>query len=591
MDQRDEIKARLSIVDLVSEYVELKRAGRNFKGLCPFHSEKSPSFVVSPDKELAHCFGCNKGGDIFGFYQEVEGVDFVQAMKDLAQKVGVEIKEVNKVEVAKSKDKKEKLIELHELASVTFQENMANTPEGAKVLAYVQKRGISDEMIKKYRIGFAKESFDALYKTFLAKGFSKEEIVESGLATAKDTNLSQIFDRFRLRLMFPIFSKEGKVIAFGGRALKADESAKYLNSPETPIYHKSDVLYGYNFARESIRQTETVILVEGYFDQIAMYQAGFHNVVAVSGTALTPRHLQLLKKTAKNILFCLDGDSAGREALYRSAELALVEGFNLKVIDLGDYKDPGELLQSEPEKFGNLVENAVDFFDRVLALEFYSIPELNRTELSVITKFLEKVLPLVKKISSSILQDVVARKIAGAIGVKVEVIYEELKKVQQTKILNSEAKNSVVPVKSASFTTEEHFWGYIFWFPEVILSLAEKLEKYEFLFSEKDVYKVLMDYYNDGRNLIDFRLIDTDLEEKIKHKYSIVAVYLESVSSVDWNPELVAQELERLLDRLVKEYKKNEGSKLESQIRLAEQSKDTEKLKLLLDQYRQILSL
>jgi DNA primase len=581
MDQRDEIKARLSIFDLVSEYVELKKAGRNFRGLCPFHSEKSPSFVVSPDKEIAHCFGCGKGGDVFAFYQEVEGVDFINALKDLGSKVGVQIVEVNKAQVAENKSIKDMAYDLHELACSFFEEDLHNSDEGKKVLKYLKGRGLSNEIIKKYRIGFSIDSFDNLYKKFLTKGFAKSEIVESGLAIAKDTNLASIFDRFRLRLMFPIFSKDGKVIGFGGRALKADESAKYLNSPDTPIYHKSDVLYGFNFAKDSIRKKETVILVEGYFDQIAMYQAGVKNVVAVSGTALTPRQLQMLKKISKNIMFCLDSDNAGIEALYRSAELALIEGFNLKVIDLKEFKDPGEILQKDENLLPGFIENSVDFFDHVLELEYFSKSELERTDMVFLQKFIAKIIPIIKRISSPILQDVVVRKFATAIGVKNEVLYEEMKKVQKTPIVSRGNDTAQVLPAKKSFNPEEHFWGHLFWYPEIFKQFYDKVVKFDFVWLEKEVYKQFVDYYNNDRDLSVLRLVDLDVSEELKQKYSIIVVYLESVSSEDWNVDLVSDELERLLERLVKEYKKRQGSMLESQIRLAESNKDRDLVRSL----------
>jgi DNA primase len=591
MDQRDEIKARLSIVDLVSEYVELKKAGRNFKGLCPFHSEKSPSFVVSPDKEICHCFGCHKGGDIFSFYQEVEGVEFIQALKDLGSKVGVQIQEVSQESVKINKGKKDNLYELHKIATDHFVSNLHNTDEGKKVLDYLNKRGVSSDMIEKYKIGFALDSYDDLYKIFLSKGFNKPEIVESGLATSKDTEYSKIFDRFRLRLIFPIFSKDGKVIGFGGRALKADEPAKYLNSPETPIYHKSDVLYGFNFAKEEIRKSDQVILVEGYFDQIAMTQAGIKNVVSVSGTALTPRHLHLLGKFCKNILFCLDSDSAGIEALYRSSELALEEGFNLKVLKLGEYKDPGELLQKDPEKLHQIVNDGVDLFDRILEIEYLPFSFEERSDLNFLSNFLAKILPLVRKISSPILQDVVVRKIASAINVSVEMIYDEMKKTSKHRHKKDIKSEVDAYSKKISYSLEEHFWGYLFWYPEAFSSIAENVLKMDFLFKEKAIYKIFVDYYNNGRDLRELLITECVLDNSLKEKYAIVVVYLESVASEEWSCEMVQAELERLMTRIRLEYRKVELSKLEAEIREAERLKDGKRLKELLGTHQKVISL
>lgn len=588
MDQRDEIKARLSIVDLVSEYVELKKAGRNFKGLCPFHSEKSPSFIVSPDKEICHCFGCHKGGDIFTFYQELEGVDFVQALKDLGSKVGIQVQEVNKEVISKNKSQKDNLFEMHKIAVEHYVENLKNSEEGKKVLDYLVKRGVSNEMIEKYRLGFALDSYDSLYKIFLAKGFSKAEIVESGLATSKDMEFSQIFDRFRLRLMFPIFSKDGKVIGFGGRALKSSEPAKYLNSPETPIYHKSDVLYGFNFAKEEIRKKDQVILVEGYFDQIAMTQAGIKNVVSVSGTALTPRHLHLLGKFCNNILFCLDSDSAGIEALYRSSELALEEGFNLKVLNLGEYKDPGEMLQKDPDGLISVVDKGIDLFDRIIELEYLSFPAEKRSDLNFLSLFLEKIIPLVKKISSPILQDVVARRIAGVLNVKVDIIYDEIKKLKKINLKKPSESSSVTIPKKISYTFEELFWGHLFWFPEVFSDIVSEVEKLEFLFKEKAIYKLFVDYYNNGRNLQELLIANSDLDDSLKQKYAIIVVYLESVASEEWSKEMVEKEVVRILVRLKNEYKSAELTRI---AQLYKEVTDKDRLMELNEAHKKVISL
>jgi DNA primase len=547
---------------------------------------------VSPEKEIAYCFGCHKGGDIFGFYQSVEGVDFVTAMKSLAEKAGVQLKEssFNSAAMAKSKDAKQTMLDIHTAATEIYQRNLQETPEGQKVLQYVKSRGITDEFIQKFKFGFALDSFDQVYKELLHKGFSKSDIVESGIAVAKDTDMVSIYDRFRLRLMIPIMNKDSKVIGFGGRALKADEAAKYLNSPETLIYHKSEVLFGFNFAKEAIRQQDSVVVVEGYFDQIAPFQAGFQNVVAVSGTALTPRHLQLLKKYTNNIYFCFDSDSAGKAALYRSAELALVEGFSIKVLNLGNFKDPAEVIKDDPAKFKVAFELAKDIFDRILELEFLSVEEEKRYETTFIIKFLELVLPILQKVSSPILLDVIIRKLASNLKVKSDFVYQELQKHKSMKFKDPVSKAPVNP-KAVIFGAEDYFWAYLFWYPNLFENLYPEIQNFDFIFAEKQVYKLFEDNYNNRRDLSELSLVGCDLPEITVQKLSIAGVYLESVASEDWNEDNVKNELARLLMRLKQEYKKEQGLKLESEIRLAEKEKDFAKLKELLDRHRQVLSL
>jgi DNA primase len=590
MDSREEIKAKLSIVDLASQYVELKKAGRNYKGLSPFKQEKTPSFVVSPEKEIAFCFATQQGGDIFAFYQLMENVDFPTAMRDLAERTGVKLSEAQMVASPEKKEKKHSLINVHQDATKFYEKNLNDSRDGEKVLAYLDKRGLTKETIHEFRLGFAPDSYDETYKHLLSKGYDKAVLVESGIASTKETDLSKIFDRFRLRLMFPIFDKNGKVIAFGGRALKNDQGAKYLNSPETPIYHKSDVLYGFSHAKETIRKVDQVIVVEGYFDQIMTYQAGFKNVVATSGTALTPRHLSILQRITNNVCFCFDSDSAGYEAMLRATELALVLDINVKVLDLGEYKDPGEMLAESDGKgkFDIALKDAREVFDYILEREVLSLPKEDQESLDVVNGFLAKVLPMVAKINSSITKDIVIRRIAQHLKLKAQHLYDELARLNSKKVtLKKEVRES--DSKNVDLSLEEYFWAVLWMEPKLYLEFKDEIEAKDFLFKEKQVYKFFVDQYNSAGNFADLKLLDAG--EEIESKYSVLTLYLESLSQTDWTELHTAMELKRTLSRMIEKYKKNEADRIQREIKVAESNGSSEDREKLFHDLHKVLSL
>jgi DNA primase len=312
----DEVRIAADIVEIISGYVPLKRRGRNFIALCPFHNEKTPSFTVSPDKQIYHCFGCGKGGNVFTFLMEHEKITFVESVTLLAERYGIVLPRYRREEDAKT----ERLQYANQVAAEFFQACAKNARYREKIERYLyQTRGLSSETVEQFQIGLAPEDWDGLLKYAQKKDLSPQELEKAGLAI-KSEKTGEYFDRFRLRLMFPIFNLSGKVVAFGGRALKKGESAKYMNSPETLVYDKSNILYGLNFSRGAIRETESAILVEGYFDFLSLYQAGLHNVAAVSGTAFTKQQARLLARFARKAYLFFDADSAGRSAALRSVE-------------------------------------------------------------------------------------------------------------------------------------------------------------------------------------------------------------------------------------------------------------------------------
>ncbi len=334
-DLIERVRETADIVDIVSRYVDLKQRGANFFGLCPFHSEKTPSFSVAPSKQIYHCFGCNNGGNVFSFIMEYQKVTFPEAVKSIADYYNISIeldKENIKTELFSS------LYDIHELAVKFYQNNLFST-NGKEALSYLQERGLKNDVIKQFRLGYSNNSWDQLVLHCKGKGFTKSQILKSGLFTQSEKG---IFDRFRNRIMFPIFHSSGKPIAFGGRTLDKDEPAKYLNSPETPLYKKRNVLYGVHVARNAILKEKHVILVEGYMDFLKLYQSGIESILALSGTALTDTQVTAISRMTQKIILFYDGDSAGGNAAIRAGWIIIRGGLEPFVIQPPKGVDPDE---------------------------------------------------------------------------------------------------------------------------------------------------------------------------------------------------------------------------------------------------------
>jgi|Deesub1362B_J571_1020462.scaffolds.fasta_scaffold00001_541 DNA primase len=337
MEIVDKIKQTVSIVEVASLYTTLKKRGSKYVGLCPFHSEKDPSFNVDEEKQLYHCFGCGRGGDVFTLVMEKEQLSFPEAVRFLAQRYNIPLPP-RKSSSPQRQKLEEKLYRINELALGYFRKNLYSTPEGQKALAYLKKRGLTRETIDYFKLGYALHSWDRLISFFRQKKVPENLLEKAGLVLKK-TPENRYYDRFRGRIIFPIFNLTGQVLGFGGRTI-FDESPKYLNSPDTPIYTKGQWLYGLNFNKEAIREAREIILVEGYTDFLALYQAGFKNVVASLGTSLTPAQTSLAHRFAPQLTVCYDGDAAGQKAALRAVSLGLAQGLRVGVILLPEEADP-----------------------------------------------------------------------------------------------------------------------------------------------------------------------------------------------------------------------------------------------------------
>jgi DNA primase len=423
----DEIKNRLDVVEVIGSYIKLHKAGANFRAICPFHSEKKPSFFVSPARQIWHCFGCSKGGDIFGFVKEIEGVEFGDALRILAQKAGVELKRQSP-EAAKWRSERQKLYEICELTTKFFEKQLEESKVGKEANKYLLDRGISEESIKKWRIGYAPDVWKGLSDFLNSKGYQKEEIKKAGLGLSSERG--SFYDRFRGRIIFPIFDLNSQVVGFTGRVFKdrdKTEIAKYVNTPQTLLYDKGRILYGLDKAKVEIRKKDFCILVEGNTDAIMVSQAGFLNVVATSGTALTPFQLRILKRYSDNLLIAFDMDVAGDAATKRGIDLAQIQGFNVKVITLPEGSDPADVVSQDPEEWERCLKEAKSILGFYFESAFSKFDREDPEGKREISKIL---LPVIKRIPNKIVQSHWVGELVKKLRVKEEDVREELKKVR-----------------------------------------------------------------------------------------------------------------------------------------------------------------
>ncbi len=415
MDSVEEIKSKLSIEEIVSEYLSLKSAGVHLKALCPFHNEKTPSFIVTPERGTFHCFGCGKHGDIFTFIQEIEGIDFKDALKKLADKAGVEIKYIPNNE--NNSKEKEEILKVLKHAGLFFIQSLNSSAR-----KYLKDRGLTEDIIKTFGIGYAPSDWDKLYTHLLSLGMTSDTILKAGLVK-KSEKSNKYYDRFRNRIIFPIHDITGKLVAFTGRTLeKRDDIAKYMNSPETPVFHKSDILYAFHLAKDSIRKLDFVIIAEGQFDVIAMHMAGFKNTVAISGTALSEKQISKLSRFTKNVLFALDSDEAGINSMLKYAPLLYKLNFDIKVLHLNEGEDPADLLikDNSGALIKERVRNSKDLIDFCI-IRFKNLHGGNR----YVKILRSRVVPILSSMDSQILKERKAEDLSKALSVSKEAVLQE----------------------------------------------------------------------------------------------------------------------------------------------------------------------
>jgi DNA primase len=423
----EEVKSQADIVRIVSDYIALKKRGKNYLANCPFHTEKTPSFNVNPAMQIFHCFGCNAGGDVFSFVMQMEHCDFVQAVKLIAEKIGIPVpKFEQRSENSRFNQEREELLQLNAWAVEFFQEQFDSGPDGGRALEYLEKRSITEKTRKDLRLGYAPDRWDALSGYLRARGANVSQIERSGLVTVKE-NGSGHYDRFRGRIIFPITDAQGQVIAFGGRTM-GDAEPKYLNSPETVLYSKGRHLFGLFNAKEAIRKQQFAILVEGYLDFVIPYQEGVHNIVASLGTALTEHHVRLLGRymSQPRVVVNFDPDSAGIAATKRSLELLLEQGYKVNVLSLPDGEDPDTFVKNHGiAMYRQMLKKSQPYLEYILT---QSMREHDITRPAGKVETLNAILPYLRKMRDRIERADYAEQIADRLKIDARVVREELKR-------------------------------------------------------------------------------------------------------------------------------------------------------------------
>jgi DNA primase len=466
----DDLLARADIVDIVDSRVPLKKAGKNYQACCPFHNEKSPSFTVSQDKQFYHCFGCGEHGNAISFLMEFERLDFVDAIEELANYCGVEVvREENNASPAEQRrqqevyQQKQDDYELMNQISGFYQQQLKVAVDKEIAINYLKGRGLSGEVVKRFGIGYISDAWDGMMKVFSRNGQANQQLVDLGMAIQGDK--SRPYDRFRGRIMFPIRDKRGRVIGFGGRVL-GDEKPKYLNSPETRVYHKGHELYGLFEAKQANKSLERLVVVEGYMDVVALAQHGVDYAVASLGTATTSEQLQTMFRTVKEVICCYDGDRAGRDAAWRAMENALPlirDGFSLKFVFVPDGEDPDSLIRKQGQQaFEQILDEAMPL-SKFLFDKFLEDNPVNSMEEKV--ALIDKLQPYIHKLPDSILKSAIIEEMASHFGVTSEKRLLELQKINANPIKKSVRKNTkITPVRLAIALLLEH--------PHIVKSLG-----------------------------------------------------------------------------------------------------------------------
>lgn len=473
----EEVKQRLDLVELIGQYVTLKKAGANYKAQCPFHQEKTASLMVSPEKQIWKCFGCGKGGDHYKFVMEAEHLEFGDALRLLAQKAGVTLQSRTRSEY-QTRDNKETLYQINRASAKVFQTLLLERDVGKAALEYLKKRGIKTETIKQFAIGYAPKQFD-LKELLLKHGFTASDLAKAGSP-----------ERFFDRIMFPIFDVLGNAVGFTGRVLGVGEP-KYLNSPETPIFNKSRVLYGLNLAKATIKAKNYVVLVEGQMDVVALHQAGTTNAVASSGTAITESQLQILGKYTPNFLLAFDNDSAGVQTTKKVIEMLLKLDLNSKVVEFGQFKDAGELFEKDASAWSELATAAKEGVQWWIDLEIAAGGNLDFIENK--KKVIKTMLPLISLITDPTRLDHYAQRLALAVGVKTESVYDSIKVTSTAQTVIGAAK-ILLPL-----TNEEQFLALAVAKPALMASRVKDFNQIVWQSAETDtVAQTLKKLYTDS---------------------------------------------------------------------------------------------
>lgn len=593
-----DVKSRINIVDLIGEYIRVQKAGANWRALCPFHREKSPSFMINEEKQIWHCFGCGKGGDIFGFLMEIEGIEFREALKILAEKSGIELPKFSKNQI-QLVDSRKKTLEILELATKFYEKQLWDGAGKEKILSYLHTRGLNDNSIKEFRIGYAPNGWENVLKFLTTRGYLADEIARTGLLVTKSEAQSSkpknqsgsYYDRFRDRITFPVMDVMGQVVGFSARVSPGgDESqAKYVNTPETEVYHKSKILYGINRAKQDIKSKDSVIIVEGNMDVIAAHQAGIKNTVAVSGTALTADQVDTVKRYTNKVKMLFDMDNAGEKATERSAEICFQKDINVSVITLSGGKDAAEIVQKSPKEFNEAVEKSTPVMEYFFH-QFFRKYDKNKIEEKKLIA--AEVLNIIRNFGNAIEKSHWIRKLSEKLEVNENILLDALKKVEHRLKGNSRQENKTEnnPLKARTDVIREKIIGLILASPKLWEKFSSDSEKREYFSQEPILFEV---FQKGPEAKFKFENFISILENKETRDF-LQKIYFETKYSAaeagaEENDLSDAEEqAEYCFNELRKEIGKNRLNVLLSDIRKAEENNDEEGKILLINEFNKL---
>jgi DNA primase len=574
-NQIEEIKRKIDIVEFIGGFITLKKAGRNFKAVCPFHQEKSPSFVISPERGIWHCFGaCGEGGDVIKFLMKWENITFIEALKELAKKTGVKLK-LNKISFEdKIWQKKERFIGMNQLASEFFNYILNKTDFGKKASSYLKTRLLNQSIINKFELGYSPSSWDSLKLFLKKKKYEEEEMFENGLVIRSERG--SYYDRFRGRLMFPLKDSRGNTLGFSGRILSGgnEKEAKYVNTPETPIYHKRECLFGINLAIEEIKKQKNVYIVEGELDMITPFQHGYSNFVAIKGTALTMEQLKLLKRYTDKITLMMDADTAGVESIKRGIEEAEKFDFEVRVVTIDFAKDPDEAINKDPDKFKKSLAKPVPIYDFLIDTAQKKYPEESAFAKK---KIGEEIIPVIEKITNPIVRTFYVKKLADILEVSentVENLISQLKIKKKQLSLNKIKYNK--PVEDIrELTIDKYVLSIVFQSEDpnkIYRSVFEILKPEYFLHPSYVKISRLFFEEIEKNSKTDINYFGKKLPNEIRPIFDEIFLF----ASADHS--LANESLDRLIHEIKKYYFKREIKKILSEEESPENKKQLKKI-------------
>ncbi|MFC1632589.1 DNA primase [Patescibacteria group bacterium] len=585
-DATEQIKQKINIVELVGETVKLNKAGTNFKGLCPFHNEKTPSFIVSPDKQIWHCFGCDRGGDIFGYVMEMEGAEFPEALRLLAHQAGVQLPQYNK----QASDLKSKLRNLNELAAKYFQAALQKSPGAKKAREYLKERGVDQVTQEHFGLGYAPDSWDSLVKYLISKKYPETLIAEAGLAIKRKPPKPGYLDRFRNRLMFPLRDVHGNVVGFTARQLADDDQmGKYVNTPQTKLYDKSSVLYGLDLGKSEVKRKDYVVLVEGQMDVIASHQFDVENVVATSGTALTEAQINLLKRYTKNIIIAFDMDQAGEGATKRGIDLARAADMNLRVAQLPGSKDPDDLIRTDLQAWKRALKESVSIMD------YYFDTTLRDRDIAKVEdkkKIAQGILPQLKRVSDPIEQTHYLQRLSEILNVdentlRASLANEKTEKPNKQEVSQEESTTNTDP---NAYSSAERLLALFIKYPEFAGSAFENIPEQVIEPVWRGFYKILKSLYSTETGSYekdpstDLKNIDPAKHQQLEIRCLALEqeMALQSGSENTPNPE---QEINWLANKLTEDYWRDILRVIGQKIAQAEKDNAAEELQSLQEKF------